>query len=587
VTGGGGGSATGGGGGALTGGGGGATTGGGGGAVTGGGGGTTTGGGGGTTTGGGGGATTGGGGGATTGGGGGATTGGGGGTSTGPIDFDGGWVLPNLPRNPALVGDGGTTVVGTGATNFTGTMTGTALSVVYPPTGVMLPPNTNSLEFHFIPGAGQTLFRFTFRAPTTTLVVYTPCTPVGAGCVFTPDPTFWSNLVAYARGTAPVTWTVEGVNASTLGSPIGISPVQQLSFSEQDLRGGLYYWNTGGSLERFDYGFPNSPRQTYLSPGNVGATCVGCHVISRQGNQIVVGKNAPLPTAAYDVRNVVTKTVNQSMTGPLSGSSNFFSFSPDEAHLLTSTGTSISWLRLISGQSTQVTNNGAMPDWSPDGRHMVFARPGFSIPFGGSIGVSSASLQTMRFNGTGFDAPQQLVGAGGQNNYYPTYSPDNEWILFNKSPGNRASASNATIDPNDGGIPDGELWTVRATGGTPIRLSKATDPGATSWPKWAPVRHHSASGQVLWFTFSSGRAYGLRLGQYEQVQLWMVAFDPARAATGQDPTYPAFWLPFQDISSSNHIGQWSTEVPRPSCSGSGQSTCGQGEFCSNGFCRPG
>ena len=503
------------------------------------------------------------------------------------IDFDGGWLLPTYPRNPALIGDGGTTVVGTGATNFTGPNTGAGLSVVYPPSGVMLPPNPNSIEFHVIPGAGQTLFRFTFHAPTTTLVVYTTCTAVGAGCIYTPDPTFWSNLVQYARGTAPVTWTVEGVNSSTLGSPIGSSPVQQLSFSEQDLRGGLYYWNTGGSLERFDYGYPMAPRQTYLSPSSVGAICVGCHVISRQGNQIVVGKNAPLPTAAYDVRAVPTKTVLNSMTGPLSGSSNFFSFSPDEAHLLTSTGSTISWLRLLSGQSTQVTSNGSMPDWAPDGRRMVFAKPGFSIPFGGSIGVSSASLQTMRFNGTGFDPPQQLIGAGGQNNYYPTYSPDNAWVLFNKSPSNKDSASNANIDQNDGGIPDGELWAVNANGGTPIRLANATNPGFTSWPKWAPVRHDYFGGQVLWFTFSSGRAYGLRLGQHQQVQLWMVAFDPARAAAGMDPTFPAFWLPFQELSSSNHIGQWSTEVPRMNCSGTGQSTCAQGEVCSNGKCRPG
>ncbi|MDP2275023.1 MAG: hypothetical protein Q8K32_30045 [Archangium sp.] len=587
----GGGNTTGGGGGSTTTGGGGGTT------TTGGGGGTTTtgGGGGSTPTGGGGGNTsTGGGGGSTaTGGGGGSTpTGGGGGNTatgggSGVIDFDGGWRLPVYGRNPALIGDGGTTVVGTGATNFTGPTTGSAISVVYPPTGVMLPPNTNSMEFHFIPGAGQTLFRFTFQAPTTTLVVYTACTPVGAGCIYTPDPSFWSNLAAFARGTAPVTWTVAGVNGSSPGNAIGSSTVQSMSFSEQDLRGGLYYWNTGGSLERFDYGFPNSPRQTYLSPANVGAVCVGCHVISRQGNQIAVGKNAPLPVASYDVRSVPTKAVLSSMAGPLSGSANFFSFSPDEAHLLTSSGQSINWLRLLAGNSTQVTNNGSMPDWSPDGRHMVFARAGFTIPFGGSIGVSSASLQTMRFNGTGFDAPVQLVAAAGQNNYYPTYSPDNQWVLFNRSPSNKESSSNATVDQNDGGLPDGELWTVPATGGTPLRLSQATNPGATSWPKWAPVKHHYAGGEVMWLTFSSGRPYGLRLGLNEKVQLWMVAFDPARAASAQDPSFPAFWLPFQDLGSGNHIGQWSTEVPRAPCTGTGPSTCSQGEVCVNSRCRPG
>ena len=503
------------------------------------------------------------------------------------MNFDGGWVLPNFGRNPALIGDGGTTVVGTGAMNFTGPTTGPGLSVVYPPSGVMLPPNTNSMEFHFIPGAGQTLFRFTFQAPTTTLVVYTACTPVGAGCVYTPDPTFWSSLAAYARGTTPVTWTVAGVNGSSLGNPIGTSPVQSMGFSEQDLRGGLYYWNSGGSVERFDYGFPTSPRQTYLSPANVGGICVGCHVISRQGNLIVAGKNAPLPTAGYDVRIVTTKAVSSSMTGPLTGSANFFSFSPDEQHLLTSTGTSISWLRLIPGTSTTVTTQGAMPDWSPDGLHMVYARPGFSLPFGGNVGVSTASLQTARFNGNGFDAPVQLVAAGGQNNYYPAYSPDGQWVVFNRSATDRSSYANASLDPNDGGIPDGQLWAVPAAGGGALPLGQANSAGASSWPKWAPVKHDYVAGKVMWLTFSSSRPYGLRLGAYQKVQLWMVAYDPAKAANGLDPSFPAFWLPFQDLGSDNHIGQWSTDVPRSDCVGSGQSTCGQGEVCVNAKCRPG
>ena len=56
---------------------------------------------------------------------------------------------------------------------------------------------------------------------------------------------------------------------------------------------------------------------------------------------------------------------------------------------------------------------------------------------------------------------------------------------------------------------------------------------------------------------------------------------------GQDPSFPAFWLPFQSLSSGNHIGQWSTQVPRGPCVGSGQSTCAAGEVCQAGMCRPG
>jgi hypothetical protein len=65
----------------------------------------------------------------------------------------------------------------------------------------------------------------------------------------------------------------------------------------------------------------------------------------------------------------------------------------------------------------------------------------------------------------------------------------------------------------------------------------------------------------------------------------MVAFDPAKAAAGQDATFPAFWLPFQDINGGNHIAQWVTSIPRHTCQTSAD--CDQGEHCLSGNCVPG
>ena len=64
----------------------------------------------------------------------------------------------------------------------------------------------------------------------------------------------------------------------------------------------------------------------------------------------------------------------------------------------------------------------------------------------------------------------------------------------------------------------------------------------------------------------------------------MTAFDPAAALTGADPSSPAFRLPFQDIASGNHVGQWVTSVERLPCVDN--SVCGPGEFCSGGVCTP-
>ncbi len=514
------------------------------------------------------------------------TTGGGTGPG-GAGSFDAGISDAN---DEAKVGDGGTgIIIGPGADSSSPGKFGGADNpsakpqLVYPANGVMVPPNMNSIEFHFIPAAGQTLFEFTFHAPTTNLKIYTGCTPVGSGCVFTPDQNFWSELVAYARGTVPVTYTLRGVNGANPGN-VGTSVQQTIIFSQNDITGGIYYWNTKGVIQRYDFGYPGKAAEQYLTPVMAGAaTCVGCHVLSRDGSKIAVGKDIPSP-APYTVFDVATRKPFYANGQAVTGQSNFFSFSPNGNYLLTSGGVNIGWRSLVTGQvlGTSIAK-GTMPDWSPDGTTMVYAKPK-TAPFFPVPGVSSASLELLHFTGSGWGSPQTLVPYQGQNNYYPAYSPTGNWVAFNRSPGDHESYANATGDPEAGVLPDGQLWVVSKNAGTPIQLSKATGGKACSWPKWAPVLQKYYAGQVMWLTFSSQRAYGLRLADGERTQLWMVAFDPALAAAGKDPSFPAFWLPFQDITGGNHIAQWVTQVARKPCTATSQ--CETREQCVNGVCVP-
>jgi len=67
---------------------------------------------------------------------------------------------------------------------------------------------------------------------------------------------------------------------------------------------------------------------------------------------------------------------------------------------------------------------------------------------------------------------------------------------------------------------------------------------------------------LLWLTVSSMRDYGHQLQGVFLPQIWMAGFDPLRAEDGLDPSWPAFYLPFQDITTNNHIPQWTgTVVP--------------------------
>ena len=102
-------------------------------------------------------------------------------------------------------------------------------------------------------------------------MISTGCTALNGGCVFTPDATFWSALVNYARGGPAVTYTVKGVNGASPGA-VGTTLTRTLRFSDQDLTSGIYYWNTSGIVQRYDWGLPNSHAETWMDASSAGAT---------------------------------------------------------------------------------------------------------------------------------------------------------------------------------------------------------------------------------------------------------------------------------------------------------------------------
>jgi hypothetical protein len=457
-----------------------------------------------------------------------------------------------------------------------------APTLVYPSDGVLVPPNLNVLEFHFLPGDGNNLFELTFQGQTTQLRIYTTCTPLGAGCVYTPGETTWNTLSNGERGQVPVTYTLRAVDSTNPGS-VGTSASQTIGFGEKDITGGLYYWNAGaGSVRRYDFGLRGQSAENFMDQRRAGATqCVGCHVLSRDGKKIAVGLDIPSPSE-FKVFDVATRTEAFSQ-GSLfgGGGANFYSFSPDGSQMMTSNAISIVLRDAQSGTAITdpLVDKGAMPDWSPDGSTMVYARPQTTPPCFGSIGcgapgVDQAGLELMTFDGATWSDGGSLVPYAGKNSYYPTFSPDANWVLFNQSPSNANSYD----------AKDAQVWVVKSTAGSsPLQLATAST-GGDSWPKWAPDVQRYRGGSLMWFTFSSRRAYGLRTAAGATAQLWMAAFDPQKGMARQDGSLPAFWLPFQEADSGNHIAQWVTKVERAPCFDQGG--CSSGESCQSGYCIP-
>ncbi len=473
------------------------------------------------------------------------------------------------------------TAPGDAPTRFGGTpVAGAEPELVYPADGVMVPPNLGELEFHYRTN-GSTVFELSFATASGSVRIYFGCPePVAGGCIYTPDRTVWEAVSAAAAGGGPTSYTLRGVDdAGRLGESAG----HELTVAAEPITGGLYYWNAGGgTIDRFEFGVRGARAERFLDQARAGAgTCVGCHTLSRDGRRIAIGTD--IPTTTFQVFDVATRTRVFTMGGGFPSQPNFAVFSPDASELVTSSLMGLVLREVTTGTAigTPITDHASsMPDWSPDGQHIVYVQHNAPpIGFVSDVpGVTNGIIRTLDRSGSSWTPGLTLVPGDGTNHYYPAYSPDGNWVVYNRSPSNTNSMGGD--DSSMTGVPDAQLWVVAATGGAPIQLTRGGGP-ADSWPKWDPTIYIDRGRNIFWLAWSSRRGFGLRYGDNDRTQLWMAAFDPTLAAAGSDPAYTAFRLPFQDIGTGNHIAQWVTTIERMGCTTNAD--CG-GEFCYDGRC---
>jgi hypothetical protein len=278
---------------------------------------------------------------------------------------------------------------------------------------------------------------------------------------------------------------------------------------------------------------------------------------------------------------------------------------------------------------------GTQPNLSWDDKTLVFVAPaagtismaGDHHFLGGSLW--SAVFDTKAYGLTGF--AQLLAPTAQQNFYYPDQSVDGNWLIFNENDDN--SAANNTGD---------SFYSRKARvkilhfppqqGDMPLDLQNANvaDGLTNSWPRWSPAPTTFHGKKILWITFSSNRDYGLHLKNgttgyppgpcngdggamcdnyyppespmydqpqpaskqnvmfdgYAAPQIWMAAviIDTDRSLDATDRSYPAFWLPFQDVTAHNHSAQWVAKVQGPPPPGDGGAGDG-GNGDSGGGCN--
>ncbi len=465
-----------------------------------------------------------------------------------------------------------------------------APTLVYPNDNVLFPPNITGIEIHFLPGSSSnTLYEVSFKGSVSTINTFIRCmAPQGiTGCIYLPDPSLWSAVAVSNAGQGQVTLMVRGTDDS--GTSVGNSASFRMSFSKDPIEGALYYWTTSGktAIMRWDFSGSTSMAQAYLTPTNTdGTTCVGCHALAPDGTKLVASAGGQ-GDGRLLLWNISGNAALQPF--PLSQKSQFESWNAAGTQFVGVYGDATekgpSNLMVFDGNTGMVVQTidlGGLradhPDWTKN------ANAPDTIAFTSIDPVAKTTDQRPATGGIDFvqetggtwGAPQTLVPSMlGKNRYYPAIAPDGNLLVYDESTctsGTPTAGQPADKSCDADTDATATIMYTSLQGQAPIPLANANSPGVAdnaataltnSFPKWAPfIENLDEQGKLIWLTFSSTRQYGLRSPPApadtdettKGTLLWMVGI---RQAIGNgDPSFTAFCLPFQDITTSNHIAQW-------------------------------
>lgn len=364
--------------------------------------------------------------------------------------------------------------------------------------------------------------------------------------------------------------------------------------SRGSLRGTVYYWaNNLGRVVRIKPG--QDVPDDFLAAAGI-TQCTACHTVSADGRTLAIGGDDP--TSIYDL-------LNDTVT-------------------------------LQLGTVGKAVRNWAMPALSPDGRFLVENNAPLPGPPGGADGTWDVATG-MKIPGLGLDGvlcDMPAFGPKGHKLAYVDHGGSHDLRVFDFDLPSGVSSNGQLLvpagsDPNLSGIcfpnvsptiTDGEgpgkTYITYHRGTYPGSLDTRTGPGdlymasadepgiewrlaksnGDSYPFAAGARDLSynyeptfapqAAGGYMWVVFTSRRTYGNRLtGAKDAVkQLWVAAIDPF-PQPGTDPSYPAFWVPGQDLNTLNMRGYWALDpcIPAGDMCTTDEDCC-DGASCENGVC---
>ncbi|MCY1005320.1 hypothetical protein OV079_06980 [Nannocystis pusilla] len=357
------------------------------------------------------------------------------------------------------------------------------------------------------------------------------------------------------------------------GQKAYLAKTQTWTIAPANLTGTVYYWEVNnGNVVRLNIG-ATAPEQFIQKPP--GVTCVACHSVSKDGSRIAASFHG-----GYSPWSTIDAASGNVLYFP-DIASGFQAIAPNGSHVVWGQSDETGALKLTTFDSStvlaQLTVPGGKPQhpvWSSDGTKVAFARKtdGNWLDFNNSeLWLVDIDLMTNSFANA-----HQIVDKipGLTTTTFPTFSPDSQWIAFNRL--NQARTRAAVT----------EVWLTSLDGSAVVRLDKANgfgivEPGqdqTTYEPTFLPV----SVGGYSWLIIGSERKYGNTLTDTNpntrRKQLWVTAID-GNITPGTDPSHPAFWLPGQELNNSNMRGEWALSP----CKQLGEG-CNAGFDCCDGFC---